>query len=427
MTMDLRMKWLQWLKDEPRRLTRLLLMGLVTLYAGWIGYQFVRNKLYDFNLHYIAAAGFRQGLNMYVAPRDPATSEAQLWAEVAGQHSIEHYDGPPYLYPPFTAQVVLPLTLLPPRVAGTIWLMLTGAAFVLSAWLLGRSSSLRYGAPLAYVLLLAFVPPLATLHAGQVNGFVLLSLSLAVYGLSRRDWIRAGVGVALAALFKLIPLALLLYLVWRQRWKATIIAVVVLLVVLLTAPLTLGPGTLHSYGRRFPPLGRLGIIFDMPPNQSLNGFYGRLLAGLATAESIYRIYLASAVLLVLGTVACCWPLAPLGSSWRLEFALIICALQLMAPFAWYHQLVLLLIPLFTLVTEVVVRRAPRWWLASLTLGFLVTDLHGLAWHQLAACPGWLMSRLLLSMPFYTTVMLWGMLAWLIIQGKRSGAAQGSAA
>jgi hypothetical protein len=127
-------------------------------------------------------------------------------------------------------------------------------------------------------------------------------------------------------------------------------------------------------------------------------------------DIIYYIYLISAALTVLCTVACCWPFGTLGPHWRLEFALIVCALQSITPYAWYHQLALLLIPFLVLACEVIAGHAPRWWLVSLALGFLASDLHGLLWHRITP-------TLLLSTPFYTTLMLWGMLAWLIVREK----------
>lgn len=393
-------RWLRWL----------LMAALVILYVGWIGYQVVRNKLYDFNLYYIAAAGFRQGVDIYALASDYSGANQPHWAELAAHHDIEHY-APPYRYPPLTAQLVLPLTLLPPRAAGTIWMTLTAVSFIVSAWLLGESSHLPYGVPLAYLLLLIFVPPLTTLHAGQVNGFLLLALSLTVYSLARRDWVGAGVGVALGTLLKLIPLALVLYLPWRRLWKATAIAMAVIVALLLTAPLTLGPGTLQAYARQFFVMGQPGTVFTGAPNQSLNGFWGRLLVNQVNNGIAYSIYLVSAALIVLGTVACCWPFGRLGTYWRLEFALIVCALQLITPYAWYHQLVLLLVPIFILVCEITAGHAHHWWLVPLAVGLLLTDLHGLLWHYITP-------TLLLSTPFYTTVMLWSMLAWLIVREKR---------
>jgi len=395
---------------QTRWLPRLLLATLAALYAGWIGYQVMRDKLYDFNIYYIAADGFHQGVDIYGLAEEYSGANRPRWAELAARHGIEYY-APPYRYPPLTAQLVLPLTLLPPRAAGAVWLTLTGAALIASAWLLGRSHPAPYGVPLAYLLLLLFVPPLTTMHAGQVNGFLLLMLCLAVYSLNRKDWIGAGVGMALGTLLKLTPLALVLYLPWRRLWRATAVAVAAIILLLLTAPPTLGAGTLQAYARNFFDIGQPGVVFTTPPNQSWNGFWGRLLADRAGNETTYIIYLASAALTVLGTVALCWPWGGIGPRWRLEFALIICALQLIAPYTWYHQLVLLLIPLFVLACEIATGRAPRWWAAVLAPTFLATDLHGLLWHHVTAAA-------LLSTPFCLTLTTWSMLAWLITQRRK---------
>jgi alpha-1,2-mannosyltransferase len=369
----------------------------------------VRDKLYDFNLYYIAAAGFGRGVDIYALADEYATTNRAGWADLAAQHEIQFY-APPYRYPPLTAQLVLPLTRLPPRIAGLIWLACTAAAFVVSAWLMGKSSHRAYGVPLAYLLLLAFVPPLTTMHAGQVNGFVLLTLSLALCSLTVGNWAGTGVALGLATLLKLTPLALLFYLPWRGWWKATIAAALTIVVALTSAALMFGVGALRSYGEHFLVMGQPGTVFVGAPNQSWNGFWGRLLANRAHTAVTYRLYLITAALTVLGTVACCWPVGRLRSQWELEFGLVVCALQLITPYTWYHQFSLLLIPLFVLLCRVLSGRAPRWWLIALGVGLAGTDLHGLLWHQIA-------EPALLSIPFYTALTLWGMVAFLLVQDK----------
>jgi hypothetical protein len=95
----------------------------------------------------------------------------------------------------------------------------------------------------------------------------------------------------------------------------------------------------------------------------------------------------------------------------LEFGLIVAALQLIPPFTWYHQLVLLLIPL--LIAAERLWAARRWgWLGLLAMLFILTDLHGLAWHSVEKWP------LLTSFPFLLGLTLWGILAWLIVREKR---------
>jgi len=172
---------------------------LLFLYAGWIAYQWQRDKLYDFNLYYIAASGLRDGLDIYDLARDYSGENAAAWAELAEAYGVEHY-APPYRYPPLTAQLVLPLTYLDDRTAGTLWLLLSGLAFAASAWLMGKVSHAPQGPAIALGLMLVFVPALTTLHAGQVNGFVLLTLTAGYWGLERRNDLAAGIGIAVAAL-----------------------------------------------------------------------------------------------------------------------------------------------------------------------------------------------------------------------------------
>jgi hypothetical protein len=382
-----------------------LLALLVLLYGGWIGYQYVRNKLYDFNLYYVAADGFRRGVDVYSLAQGYGTATSAEWQELAAESGVVHY-APPYRYPPLTAELVLPLTSLPPRPAGMVWIALTAAAFVYSAWLLGRASGLAEGPTLAYGLLILSVPALATMNAGQVNGLVLAAVCFGLHAIAMERWSAAGTGIALGALLKLFPVALVLYLPWRRLWKAAVVALVVIVVLMASAPLTLGSGTLRAYAESFFAMGEPGRVFASGANQSLNGFWGRLLAEWAGMEVAYTAYLVSAVLVVACTVASLWPPAALGSEWQAEVALIICALQLVMPYTWYHQLVLLLVPLFVVVVQILRGGAPRWWTIPIALGLVATDIHGLVWHYIRI-------PLLLSMPMYTTVMLWLMLAWLV--------------
>jgi hypothetical protein len=393
-----------------RRVRWLLVAALIGLYSGWIVYEIQRDRLYDFNTYYIAADAFGDGIDVYALAVDYAGVNQARWDELAAQLGIR-YHAPPYRYPPLTAQLVLPLTRLPPLVAGTVWMVLTAVSYGLSAWLLGRSAGTAHAQSLALALLLAFVPPLTTLHAGQVNGLLLLALCASLYGLSAGKWASAGLGAAAGALLKLIPIAIVLYLPWRRLWRAAGVAVGAILVLLLLSPLVLGAGTLRSYGRSFFAIGQPGTVFTTGANQSLNGFWGRTLERWWDDGSVYRLYLASAAVIVLGTVACLWPPVRRPSYHRQEFALVVCALQLITPYTWYHQLVLLLVPFFTLLSEILARRAPRAWLAPLAVAFVATDVHGLAWHHIPV-------GALLSMPFYTTLMLYAMLAWLILRERR---------
>jgi hypothetical protein len=411
-----------------RRLrSRSLCLGLLAVvYASWIGYVLYQDRPLDFYTYYLASYGFAHGMNIYELQGGENGQASQMWASLAAATGVTWY-APAYLYPPLTALIVWPLTGLPPRWAAGVWLVASAAAIIAAVWLLGRTSRLSYGVHLGYALLLCFFPPLVTLYAGQVNGLVLFALALAYYSLRRSD-VGLGAAAGAAALLKVVPLAHVLYLAWRRRWRAFLIGCGVITGLSLASLPLVGSSGLAWYLRYGASLGQPGSQVPTGANQTLNGFLSRLLlaaqaAGLVTdAASVGPwLWLALSLILVAATVALCWPASHADEGSRrsgasqavpqLEFALVTTAVVMIPPFTWYHQFVLLLIPLFVLVEHSLTRPALRWMLVPLAAGYLATDIHGLIWHWLEPYP------LLVSSPFLTATMIWGLLAWLIVREK----------
>ena len=392
--------WLRWL----------LVAAVVLLYAGWSGYTVSRDKPGDFYLYYLAAGAFLRGQNAY-ALSGPA------WNELAAEMGVPTYD-PPYHYPPLTAVLIAPLTLLPPRPAAIFWLACSTITAVVAAWWLALASDTVYRWPLALGGLLGFVPALATLYNGQVNLFLFASLTLALWAMAQHRPVWLGIGLSVGTNLKVIPLALVGYLLWRWQWRALLAAAIgIILLLFLGLPLVGWEG-LSSCGQKIFRLATLGGLDATPTNQTLGGFFGRLLThhtyGWALTNNpalAYTLYRVAALLLVVTTVAVCWPAGNLHRLCSLEFALIVTAAHLIPPYTWYHQLVLLLIPFVVLATEVLHKPSLHWLLLPLTLGYIGTNLHGLLWHYLTG------RTLLQSVPFYTMLMLWGLLAWLIVRRK----------
>jgi hypothetical protein len=308
---------------------------------------------------------------------------------------------------------------LPPRWAAFIWLAATAFSFVVSAWLLGCTSKSPFGVPLALGLFLFCVPILTTLHAGQANGFVLLALAFALFALTRQRPIWTGIGIAVGAMIKLIPVAHLAYLGWRRQWQAALTGLITILLLFGLAIPLIGWSGLASYAHNFLSLGSAGELIASGANQSFNGFFARLFVSddgrwyLANAPQLARgLWLGAALVLALATAVLCWPITGNLQLFALEFALVTSAISLLTPYVWYHHLVLLLIPFFVLTERALARPSLQWMLIPLAIGYMATDIHGLVWHYLEPWP------LLASMPFYTTLMLWGMLAGLIAKEKR---------
>ncbi len=394
--------WLRWV----------LVIVVLALYAGWITYVVKADKPVDFFVYYLAAGAFQRGQNAY-------DIQDEAWDDLALEMGVTNYTRP-YRYPPLTAQIAAPLTALEPPVAAALWLALSAIASVTAAWLLALTLDQTYRWVIALGALLFFVPPLTTLHAGQVNLLLLASLAAALLALRRRKPLLGGAALAVGAGLKVIPLALVAYLLWCRRWKALLAAVLVLIVLLLLGTFLVGWEGLAAYGRNAVQLGEPGRLFPEPTNQSLHGFFARLFTrhsygwSLADDAGLARTAgMVAALVLVLATAAVCWRVGNTEALLPLEFSLIVTALQLITPFTWYHQLSLLLIPIVVLAGEAWRERKLRWMLIPLTVGYVTIDLHGLLWHHLRGL------TLLQSTPIYAMVAMWMMLAWLIVSRKRA--------
>ena len=138
------------------------------------------------------------------------------------------------------------------------------------------------------------------------------------------------------------------------------------------------------------------------------GFFGRLL--IPTAPQLaWWVARLSALAFIVATVALCTPAYATPATFRLQFALVTTTISLVPPYLWYHQLVLLLLPFFVLSECSLAHPSERWMRVPLAIGYLATGTFGVAWRSLQ-------HPVLASMPFYTTIMLWALLARLLIKG-----------
>src|SRR3989441_5307765 len=126
-----------------------------------------------------------------------------------------------YLYPPAFAVPLIPLPWVGNALAVRIWLFVIQAAVLASLLIVYRViGGPRRAELLAVVAVLTTFFPLAnSVFAGAMNSFLLLLLTGGWACWQRRQDIAGGVLVGIAAIFKLFPLALLPYLVWRRHWK----------------------------------------------------------------------------------------------------------------------------------------------------------------------------------------------------------------
>ncbi len=140
----------------------------------------------------------------------------------------------PYLYPLFLAFVLIPFTWIPYWLANVFWLGLCAASLAASCLMLLRIAQRECGGvcdrrvvvPALAALLIFFPPILSTMLQGQVNPIVLFCCVLFYCEYVRKRNVRAGVWLGAAVALKVLPAALLAFLIVRRQWRAALWTVV---------------------------------------------------------------------------------------------------------------------------------------------------------------------------------------------------------
>src|SRR5436309_2958296 len=193
-------------------------------------------------------------------------------------------------------------------------------------------------------ILLAF-----SVSTGAFTSLLLLLLAGACACWQRRQDLAGGVLVGIAAIFKLFPLALLPYLVWRRHWK-------LIGALSLTGAAGLGAGLIvtsldHNIYYFRDMLPHLAAGTGYRENQSLAGFTARICQP-STADAGGSAGWCGRVLdwpLTLGLLFIVLRVTSRIPRSGLEFALAISALPLVSSVTWSFHLLILILPIALLI------------------------------------------------------------------------------
>ena len=386
----------------------------------------------DFKAYYTAAYAVRTGQAEQFLYSDPARMNLGLlppqpWVEFAVTAGAPHPSA--YIYPPFFAVVLAPLTLLPYHAANLAWFGLNAALLAGSIAMLlaaGRVWLDRFDLLPAVVVIftcLNFFPTIRALQCGQA-GFVLLFLMAAgLLALVKGRDGAAGLCVALAAAIKLTPVVLIVWMAWvgRRRaaaWGAGLFAGFTLLSAALA-----GWSNLVLYVTGFLPLLSRGAATYA--NQSINGFLNRLLtdqsltvfgfsdepAAVWWATRLSAAGLLGAAFVLTRPRRVPWPPEPARDARHLAlgYSLVVLTSLVVAPISWEHHYVLALVPVAMMIYAVFLQ-APT--AATVTLALLAC-----AWAAMALDVFELLrkdlprgSRPALSYVLYGALLLWALTA-----------------
>jgi len=276
---------------------------------------------------------------------------------------------------------------------------------------------------MSLALVLNLDPVLDSMLLGQLDLLILFLIVVSYWGyLSGREVV-AGASLGLAAMIKISPGLLILYFLFKRRFRVVASAFATMLLIGSLSLLVAGPGMHIQFLRHVLPTLLAGSA--QMENQSLNGFFNRLfleasfLTDLAEVPPLPQVriltLLTSALLIAI--VAFLLHKRPASRSdlgFDVEYSLVIILLPLISSIAWHHYMTWYALPLLVLVNPRLRRSLPtRTWFALATVGLLsyVTLCIPIASYATSLLNG--PAKILLSMRLYAGLALFGIFAYLI--------------
>jgi alpha-1,2-mannosyltransferase len=265
-----------------------------------------------------------------------------------------------YIYPPFFALLLAPLTSLGLVAAARIWLLVVHAAFLVALALILRihPELSRSGRRLFLLASFTFMPVYLNLKFQQVATVWLLLLTAALWAVLRRRAGLAGIFIAAAASLKVSPIFLIPLFARLGRWRVALLGGVTLVAVTVVSMLA-APGSWQFFTVVLPRIGLGTANWD---NGSIDGLVSRIvelaprLFGDAT-QTVAKVAIVATAVIVIGVTL--WMSRPAGEQvWalRLSVAALTTSLLIVSSVTWQHHLVTLLLPIATAIAWITARR-----------------------------------------------------------------------
>lgn len=163
-----------------------------------------------------------------------------------GHDTITHL----YLYPPFLANLIYPLTRLPLVVAVWLWSIFNLACYTIGVFFMIRILPRKQQIPIAIIVLaasLVYLPFLLSIFFGQANGLVFLCLAGTIWLVIKDKKSLAGIFLGLGILIKSFPILLFFLFVAMKRWTIVISAIGVIFAAIMFTIISAGPSAAGLY------------------------------------------------------------------------------------------------------------------------------------------------------------------------------------
>jgi hypothetical protein len=372
-------------------MTAIFMLGLA-LYSSYSAYLVVNDMPTDYYCYVVAAYAFSHGINIYPEPDE-------TYYAIARQLGIP-YVPTPYVYPPFTALVVWPLTLLPLRVGAALWEFGSGTAALVAALLLSADAGAAWRRRLILVSAIAFLPFFDTLRLGQINNFVLLLTAAALYFWRRHKEGLGGALVAAGVWFKPLGFALVCLLAFRARWRALAGVAIATLIIIAAGLAAFGLGPTLTQLEPYSPLlqdpatgfpafvGKItdndATLTDLQNNPDLQNLLSLLSRWLRphdfgqvvvnAPQMVLPVYWTLSLILVGASLALLWPFGRHLQLFEGESALFVITTLLVSPVTEIHQFAMSFLGFAVLAQDWQNFRRPRWDTVALATAYIMTNL-----------------------------------------------------
>lgn len=309
-------------------------------------------------------------------------------------------------FPPSSLFLFLPFSLLPLFSSQIIWTIFSIICLGLSVHLIFKCLDLKLNLwELLFVIpLLALAFPVKwTFGMGQINHLILLLLVATFYLYKKGNEFLSGIFLGLGIILKLTPLYLLILFLVKRKWKIFSFTLITILFFTLLASLFFGFDLTLEYFFKIIPSLFSGAGKEIYYNQSVSSFIARLVA-----DNQWRLYLSLPIsLIILGSSY--WLSIQKHELTSLNYSHLITASLLANAFSWQHHFVWLIFPFFSVLKEFKKQRN-KYLLTILLLSYAL-----IAYNikNPASLQGNLFAPFILSHVFFGTLILYGLLIYLI--------------
>lgn len=199
----------------------------------------------------------------------------------------------PFNYPPTSLLVLWPLGLLDFQTANLLWNILSTLAVLVSIWLICQVAGVRqkWYLPLVLLFTVFFFPVKFNIGNGQINHFLLLFCSLALYLYQAKRPKLSAFFLATATAIKFAPAIFLLYFIIRRDWRYLRFFFAWLLILIGISIIFVPIDFQLVYWRDVLPLSFTTGAKDWYYNQSLWGFLAKALPASLAAFLFYPLAL----------------------------------------------------------------------------------------------------------------------------------------